>query len=150
MFFKPANILSFLFIVLCIYGGSGFYLEDYCCNDCREVGIDAVLADECHNIHKTECHTECSDIEHEQEDADCRYQCITGKTCCSITTYKVDVYIVDYKPQIHVPISDLPYPLRHLFNKELTASLFRECLNTNFLPVYSLKERQVLYATFLI
>ena len=148
MFFKPTNILSFLFIILCVYGGSGFHSENYCCDDCREVGIDAVLTDECHKVHETECGVDCSETG--QENADCLHQCINKGMCCSITVYTLDDYVADNKSQINVPTFDLPYPLQHLFDKELIASSGQECSDTYFLPAYFSRDRQVFYSTFLI
>lgn len=148
MFFNPTKILSFLFIVLCVYGSSGFYVGDYCCNICQEVGIEVVLADECHKIHETENHTECSDIG--KKDTSCNRQCIEKRTCCSVTAYKVDDYFTDFKCHVRVPIFDLPYPLRHLLNNELTASSFQESPDSYFLPAYSPRERLILHSTFLI
>jgi hypothetical protein len=151
---KPANILSVILICLCIYGGSGFYLGQYCCKDCRDVGIEAALSDKCHKIHNTEEHTCCSkqnkDDQNKQSD-DCSPVHYDHEKCCSVTSYKLDVVSGIYKAQINIPVLDLPYPLlHHILNKEVFSLSLSNNLKKYILPKYSPGDIPILHSSLLI
>ncbi|MCL1943501.1 MAG: hypothetical protein FWF54_08170 [Candidatus Azobacteroides sp.] len=153
MFSKLSNILSLLLICLCIYGGSGFYLGQYCCNVCLDAGVEAVSSGECHKIHNTEEHSCCEEHipgKKSEEPGNCHSSCFEHEKCCNITTYKFDADNSVYKVQINIPVLDVPYLFSNLLFKEFCSDSFQYPAGASLLPKYSSREILTLHSVLLI
>jgi len=137
---KPSAILLVLLACLYCYGGSGFYIIDFCCNSCKIKGVEHVLADDCHqeeshddaccqNDHETAsetldaviCHPHCNHFHH-----------------CSIKSYKFDLNSTAYKFRNFVPVIDLScLPLKILPNSIISS----------FKEIYKLEIPPLLYSS---
>ncbi len=62
------HIISFVLAAYFLIAGSGFNLIDYCCNGCRNAGIEYVVTHSCFDVHSHEgdacCSTQHQNDEH--------------------------------------------------------------------------------------
>jgi hypothetical protein len=84
------KLLAFLMVIPIFIGGAGMYIISYCCNDCEEAGIAALINDKCcdihHHPHKTDQHYHEVD-----ENTVCDFCTIhTSGDCCSIERVSFD------------------------------------------------------------
>lgn len=54
---------TFSFLLACViaYAGSGINAYSFCCDDCHNYGIEAIVDHKCFDIHEHECVTEQAD-----------------------------------------------------------------------------------------
>lgn len=53
-----ANSVAIVLAVCFVWAGSGMNLVHYCCDECRQAGVEHVLAHSCDQIHHhTSCHS---------------------------------------------------------------------------------------------
>jgi len=109
MIFKPLNIITLLLACLYIYGGSGFYLANFCCDNCRGNGIGVFLSEGC---HQEENQNSCCNNKIHQESEEildlniCKQHC-PEENHCKIISYKLDLNDTFYKHKYQIPESDL-------------------------------------------
>lgn len=53
---RGLQIVVVLLAVCFVWAGSGVNYVRYCCNDCRQAGIEHVLHHACDDVHHTPCH----------------------------------------------------------------------------------------------
>ncbi len=68
---KPHIILSIFLSALFLIGGTGYNVVHYCCDDCKNAGINKVAEMSCASIHETHCHDENTDHEHCAKSGEC-------------------------------------------------------------------------------
>ncbi len=152
MLFKPTNIVWILLACLCFYGGSGFYLSQFCCSNCQDFGVEAALSDECHKIHKADnqscCSTSHSKPEHSKHQDNS--SCSDNEKHCSITSYKFDLNSYNHNIQIDVPVIDLPFIFLYTLDEVAALKSQQYNLQAYILPVYSSRDILAHHSTLLI
>lgn len=86
------NFIHIIFSV-CLSGmfllaGTGYNLTHYCCNDCKNAGIEVVAEMSCENIHEQHCHDESTTHTHSKAMDACNHSLTKG---CDIERLTVDI-----------------------------------------------------------
>lgn len=133
---KLSSILLILLACLYCYGGSGFYVINFCCDSCKGKGVETILAEGCH--HEEETDDSCCQNNHKAEDeisqpTDYHNHC-NHLNHCSIKSYKFDLNDTVYKLRCPVPVVDLSFlPLKIL--PDFTLCLFKENYDIEIPPL---------------
>ncbi len=92
------HIISLVLAVYFLLAGSGFNVVDYCCNGCREAGIEYIAHNSCFAVHNHEGDTCCS-AEHEDEDHTIS-KTHSHKDHCSVNRFNVETPTVSFSSQL--------------------------------------------------
>lgn len=95
------HIISFVQAVYFLFAGSGFNIVNYCCNGCREAGIEYVAEHSCSFVHRHEGDVCCSTNHHSNDDKENTYS-ITHSHAdhCSVNRFTVETPTVSATTQI--------------------------------------------------
>jgi len=95
------HITSFLLAIYFLIAGLGFNIINYCCNGCRDAGIEYVAEHSCFAVHRHEGDVCCSTNHHSNDDKEKTYS-ITHSHAdhCSVNRYNVETPTVSASTQI--------------------------------------------------
>lgn len=95
------HITSFLLAIYFLIAGLGFNIINYCCNGCREAGIEYVAAHSCFDVHRHDGDVCCSTNHNSTDDKENTYS-ITHSHAdhCSVNRFNVETPTVSANTQI--------------------------------------------------
>lgn len=91
-------IISVFLSAMFLYAGTGYNLTHYCCNDCKNAGMEAVAEMSCESIHEQHCHDANTTHEHSKVTHACFHTLTKG---CDVERLTVDI------PSIQKPNQEL-------------------------------------------
>ena len=95
------HITSFLLATYFLIAGSGFNIINYCCNGCRDAGIEYVAAHSCSDVHRHEGDVCCSTNHYSNDNKDNTYSLTHSHADhCSVNRFNVETPTLSVNNQI--------------------------------------------------
>lgn len=110
--------LIFLLAFVIMYAGSGVNAYSFCCEDCHTFGIEAIIAENCCDIHH-----EDNSSEQNANDIDENYQYTHQK--CSVERFNIDTEDIsdeDNLSETTIKVLEALYPTLPYLSKQYTES----------------------------
>lgn len=108
-------LLLLFFALLIFIGGAGINCVTYCCVECQDTGLEAVLQDKCCKTHEHK-HMHC-DTDSKSSSLSAFVDCMDSTSCCQIQRIQFDW------SQGHIPVVDLTPIVLELFQNRMVPSL---------------------------